>query len=556
MKLKNPIPKAAGKFKGLKKKQKIIIGGLLFVLIVGGVTGAYLHKKSLQASTQKTYLTATVKKGNIATTVSETGTVQASKTSEVKSTIDGTIDTLYVKEGDTVQAGDVLGTLKTDSTNTDAEVAALDYEAALDDYNNLKKDQQSLNVYAPASGYISLNYSTEGESINSNAIFAQITEKNKLEIKAQFASSAAKKISVGDKASILLTGYYTTVNGVVTKVGTTDKSYSEGSLTREITIQFNNPGALTTDDSGLATVTNSKGSFTSVEDAAIEQEISSKIQMSTTAILDKLLVSDGDYVKKGTLIATFTSSDLSDELKTKAITLEQKRIQFENKSGGTILKAAVSGTVVSVNYSSGDTVTNNDTVITICDLSNLDVVVPVDELDINKIKVGQTATITSDSFEGQTFKATVKKVSMVGTTSNDVTTFDVYLSLQGNAAFKPNMTVTATIAIESRQNTLLLPVEAVQQNGNSYFVLMNSDGSKQNIKVGLVSDTYMEVTSGLKAGDVVKYSANLGSSGSNNQQGGMMIPGAGGPPSGGGPNSGRSGHSSSSKSSSSKSSGN
>lgn len=538
---KNPISNIFGKFSKLKKQRKIIIIALLLIAAAGSSFAIYAHNKNSKDSSQQQYLTATVTKGDIATTVTETGTIQPSKTSEIISTINGTVGTLYVSEGDTVTEGQILGTIITDDSDVGAETAALNYQEALDNYNDLLKDRESLKVYANATGAVTLAFDEIGTSIGNGEIFATIKNNKVLELKAPFAASSASNIKVGDKANVLVTGYYQTLSGTVTKVGSTSKAFSdyEGTLYRDVTIEITNPGALTTTDSAVATVVNGTGSYQAMDEVCFTQKTGSNIRVNADANLEKLYVSDGDVVKKGDLIAVFTSDSLEKEIASQKRTLEQKRLAYEDEASGSILEAPISGTVVSVDYVAGDTVSEGSSIITIANLDNLDVVMAVDELDINKIKVGQKASITSDNFEGQTFSATVRKISMVGTSSNDVTTFDVYLSLEGNAAFKPNMTVDATIAIESREDTLLLPVEAVQQDGDTYFVLMNSDGSKREIKTGLVSDTYIEITDGLEEGDVVKYAADLGSSDSEKSGGMMMMPG-GGPGKGGGapPNGG------------------
>ena len=104
------------------------------------------------------------------------------------------------------------------------------------------------------------------------------------------------------------------------------------------------------------------------------------------------------------------------------------------------------------------------------------------------------------------------------------------------------MNVNAEIVLEKKENALLLPIEAVQKRGNKYLVTLNnaqSDNKKSSnsIEVGLISDSNMEILSGLKEGDIVKYSVNLGTGSSQQiRTGGFGMPGAGRQNGGGGGN--------------------
>lgn len=137
----------------------------------------------------------------------------------------------------------------------------------------------------------------------------------------------------------------------------------------------------------------------------------------------------------------------------------------------------------------------------------------VSEVDVNRIKQGQKATITLDSISGKTFTGKVLSVDKVGTVASGVTNYPVIISLDTSAPeILPNMAATADITIESKDNVLLVPSDAIQTRGESNFVrvLKNGKSTEVQVELGLSSDTQTEVTSGLSEGEMVVTGSTIG----------------------------------------------
>ena len=113
-------------------KKRKILSILVVIILIVAVWFIFFNKKATQIETY------TVKKGNITETIMGTGNVQAAQVS-VYSTSNGVVQELYVKNGDSVQAGQEL--FKVKSTSTDQEIATA-YANYLTALNNLKKSQQ------------------------------------------------------------------------------------------------------------------------------------------------------------------------------------------------------------------------------------------------------------------------------------------------------------------------------------------------------------------------------------------------------------------------------
>ncbi len=178
------------------------------------------------------------------------------------------------------------------------------------------------------------------------------------------------------------------------------------------------------------------------------------------------------------------------------------------------ITAPTEGTITSLMYAPGMTIgsldtgtsTSNVKVATIKTEGNPIVSVNLSEIDVSKVEVGQKATITFDSIENKTFTGKVLGVDRIGETTNNVTQYPSIISLDSSSKqILPNMTVTANIIIDSKNNALLVPSEAVQnQNGQSYVsILVNGKSQLIPVTTGLTSDTQTEIVTGLEEGQVV-----------------------------------------------------
>ena len=94
-----------------------------------------------------------------------------------------------------------------------------------------------------------------------------------------------------------------------------------------------------------------------------------------------------------------------------------------------------------------------------------------------------------------------------------MTTYTVTISVDGTEDMKTNMSATASIVTDSRDDVLLVPVDAVQTNGSEkYVTVLKNDGTRQNVDVetGLVNNSMAQITNGdISEGDtIVVYSSS------------------------------------------------
>ena len=179
--------------------------------------------------------------------------------------------------------------------------------------------------------------------------------------------------------------------------------------------------------------------------------------------------------------------------------------------------APISGSVSSVTTQQGETVAagmSTPTFITIIDLGKLEVNAYVDETDIGKITVGQDVLFTVDTFSDRDFKGKVTAIYPRAVLQENVVNYITLISIDNTEGkLKPDMTANVTITLKKKTGVLALPGAAVvREGGKKYVMLRAKDGktARREVKTGWKEGTYLEITSGLREGDVVLISGGNG----------------------------------------------
>jgi multidrug efflux pump subunit AcrA (membrane-fusion protein) len=157
-----------------------------------------------------------------------------------------------------------------------------------------------------------------------------------------------------------------------------------------------------------------------------------------------------------------------------------------------------------------DTSTTKTNVFSICPDIKMTVEVSVDETDILSISKGQSADVTVDSLE-KTVKGTITEIDKSGTTTDGTVGYTAEITIDKENGMLSGMSCTVLIAVTERKNSIVIPVEALNNTGSSYFVYTtydeetNTPGGMVEVKVGIQNDSFAQITEGLKEGDTVWY---------------------------------------------------
>jgi RND family efflux transporter MFP subunit len=175
------------------------------------------------------------------------------------------------------------------------------------------------------------------------------------------------------------------------------------------------------------------------------------------------------------------------------------------------ITAPIAGVIGQVSTQEGETVSaglNAPIFVTIDDLNRLQVDTFVDEVDIGKVKVGQKATFTVDSFPSREFAGKVVAIYPKAVIQENVVNYDVVVEITDpyDGLLRPEMTASVTIQLDARENVLAVPVKAVKrERGKSVVYVRSSTGSAQprEVKVGWKDSQWVEIVSGLEEGQTV-----------------------------------------------------
>jgi len=166
----------------------------------------------------------------------------------------------------------------------------------------------------------------------------------------------------------------------------------------------------------------------------------------------------------------------------------------------TYLYAPFDGTITSIPFEIGDYATAT-TPIKISNLSSLEFQADLDQEDYKYIKVGQEVSIILDAYPDEEFKGSVYEVPFYIDEESSTNTFKIKISLENqNNRIVKGMTGDANIIIEKALSDRNLPFDAVYSENNRNFVWvvdLNNKLKKQFIEIDLEGDTQTSVTSEL-----------------------------------------------------------
>ena len=201
---------------------------------------------------------------------------------------------------------------------------------------------------------------------------------------------------------------------------------------------------------------------------------------------------------------------IDDDVKDAQETLKdaQKELKtFEKYAGTGVIKAECSGTVTSVGYEDGETLSTDTDIATYKNAVAVTISVSVAQDDISEVEVGDTVNINLTAYEDETFHGKVTSIS--STTSSDTSTvsYPVVVTMTGDvSSVYAGMSADVTFVTKEIKDVLYISNKAVTTEGTkSYVTKKNSDGSttKTQVKTGFSDGHNVQIESGLSEGDTV-----------------------------------------------------
>ena len=542
------------KKKRLGRKGKWLLLALVLAAGIGFL--ALRHLGGQQAAAAVSYQEAAVEARDITRSLTASGTLEPADSYTVSTLVDGEILSDTFEEGDLVEKGQLLYTLDSSDASSALTQSRNSYTQAQNNYDQAVKHKYPT---ADMSGTVSEVYVRNGDTVNAGTALLKIVGDNSIYIDFMFSYADSGDFYVGQSATIFINGFAGTLQGTVQQVSqSSTASGNAAGSGRELTtvrVKAANPGLVTEDYTASAVI----GSYSSYGSASVKVSESSTVTAETSGKVSGLNLLAGDTVSKGDRVCTITGDSVDNAIENARISVSNAGSSLENaqdRLSDYEVTAPISGTVVTKSAKAGDKIEggSSGTLCTIYDLTYLEMTMNIDELDISDVAVGQTVEVTADAVEGKTYTGVVTRVSVAGVTSGGITAYPVTVRIDETDGLLPGMNVDAEIVIEESRDTLAIPCGALNR-GDTVLITAGSPSAVNaldqeapegyvyvEVETGVSDGSYIEVTSGLQEGATVAYIQVSSSGDSGMMMGGMPggMPGSG-MPSGGMPSGGRGG---------------
>lgn len=524
-----------------------VVFGIIFIGLVIGIY--FLFKGNANSETR--YVTELVKIGNITTTVTGTGQVEASDTIDLKPKVTGDITFVGVKAGQEVKKGTLIASID----SRDAKIALQNAQITLD---KLVGDPDSLTLLQKQNN-LKKSYSDGWNTVSSfvtdmNAITDDVYEmysndgffgyqgvsglnsvgRNKISIAEDDYYKA--KSSLGELNKLYKTlsssSSQEEVKNLINKAYDTSKIISNMMKDTETAVNYQVDALESKDDTKTITAKSNVTSWLNSANSYVSSLLSSlnSIDENNQSLSD--LVAGADEL----------------DIRSAKLTVQNKQDAYDDCFIRAPFDGVIATLTAKVGESSGSSVGTLMTKQKIATIS-------LNEVDIASISLDQKANLTFDAIDGLTVEGVVSEIDSVGTVSSGVVTYNVKIGFnEKDERIKPGMSVNVEIITASKQNILTVSSGAVKtKNGKSYVeIFENSVGSsinpqgitstispvKKEVEVGISDDSLTEIISGLNEGDQIITKTTTGTSSatvsaSSSKSGTGSMSGLGGVPMGG-----------------------
>jgi HlyD family secretion protein len=494
------------------------IAGLMLIVVIAGMLASCAGANAQSTTTKAaagTQNTATVQRGNLTATVNAAGNISAHQQVALNFGQTGTVQKVNVKAGDRVKAGQVLASLdtsdlqlqldnanvnlkvaqnklaqtKTPSTAQDIANARSRLEAAQASYNKLAAGPNKTDLAAAqasvASAQAAYDAAVKSAAASGTTIDAATAQYQKALAALQQAQAAYDKVATAPNIG---------ARPESTALQSATIDYNQAKANYEASQATTGSDAKSKTAQALSQLQQAQASLVKLQ-ANENDLISSKAQVDQAK-------NDLDKILAGPDAATL------DNAQQQVAQAEISVRQAENTLQHAQIVAPFDGTVTVVNIVAGQATGQSGTAgaIQLADLANLEIIAPMAEVDVSKIKPNQTAQITLDALPNANLTGVVTLVAPAGVQSQGVVNYPVTVVLKDPTPdVKTGMTANVNIITDQRNDVLMVPNRAVRTVGRQKMATVLFEGRNIDTPVvtGMSGDTQTEIVSGLKEGDVV-----------------------------------------------------
>ena len=196
------------------------------------------------------------------------------------------------------------------------------------------------------------------------------------------------------------------------------------------------------------------------------------------------------------------------EIKSKELSVQQKEnslLSVQQEYNNHSVRASFAGIISGFNLAIGDSITTSTVISNLITTQKI-AEITLNEIEAAQIELDQKAILGFDALDGLSVDGRVIEIDAIGSVSSGVVSYGIKIGFDlEDEKIKPGMSVNAEIIIDSCQNALLVPAEAIKEMGDKKMVSVLVEGEPQPIMVttGLTDEITTEITEGLTDGDEI-----------------------------------------------------
>ncbi|MBE5822644.1 MAG: efflux RND transporter periplasmic adaptor subunit [Butyrivibrio sp.] len=471
-----------------KKKRKFKKRYILFGVLALGVIGFIIGRINAAKNSIVTVETQEVALGSIENILSISGTVESAENKNYFTEVSAPLETVNVKVGDKVKAGDVLCTYDADALELQQKSAELAIQQAKGNYSALYSPVGAADrKYAEGMTAQQINDRIDAITAEIDSLNRQITEKtsrmNQTLTDLQKVARDINQNGISDSQE----GYFESGNTNYIYRNTEDTK-ENGEYTEPT--EYNKQMALAVQDS--------------ISDVSYAIQNDPQIQAwnnQITALKEEqshLSSAKASQVNPGSASATKASMEATE------LTQEDTLGKIEAAKEG--IKADFNGVITAMPATvvEGATVANGSQLFTIANLDDVQVSISVSKSDLPKVSVGEKVDIT---INGKQYQGEVTKVSGTATkNANGVAVVATIIKVTNpDSDIILGVEANNKIHAQKADDTIVLPYELIQTDstGDFVYVLENGVVTRKDVTIGISTSTDAQITEGLSVGDQV-----------------------------------------------------
>lgn len=221
--------------------------------------------------------------------------------------------------------------------------------------------------------------------------------------------------------------------------------------------------------------------------------------------VDRIMVNEGDVVKKGQVLAWMSSTERAAMIDAARSQGHEELKKWEEIYKQTPIVAPLSGMVISKKVEAGQTFTTSEPVLVMSD--RLTIKAQVDETDLGKIKVDQDCDIRLDAYPEQPIAGKVVHIAYEAKTVSNVTTYIIdVLPMTSVENMRSGMTANVTFFVQKKSGVLLVPTGFIKYEKGKPNLLIergNVPPSLLSVSLGTSDGKMTEIKDGVNEGDFV-----------------------------------------------------